>query len=83
MGYRYRLSSEVLRYPLPGVSPSAKQQQQQQQQLTKLPPSTNYLRCLDQVLPSTMLEHMQHVFGPDSRFWREHNYDPGKKWSSF
>lgn len=80
MGYKFRLSSEVLRYPLPGApapAPSSSNDKNSQSQLSaSVPSSTKYLRAVDGVLPPTLLDHMQTVFGKSSRFWHEHDYNP-------
>jgi hypothetical protein len=81
LGFRYRLSPEVLNYrdptnrlnladktspDKPEISPDAAREM--------VARSMEYARALDGVLPVEALKRMQDVFRPGSAFWVEHGY---------
>lgn len=87
LGFKFRLSQEVLCYTVP------KQPQQQKQLVAGVPGSTirqedqdqdqpvassssrcDFMQVVDAALPAPLLQHLQHVFRPGADFWREHNY---------
>ena len=68
LGFTWRLSNEVLHYPLDDINGNP----------TTSSPSTaaGIVEVVDDALPHEMIEHLQHVFCNSSPFWREHHYDP-------
>jgi len=65
-GYTYRLSSPVLRYQKPEKNLRKKTANQS---------VDKFVQAVDGALPATMLEHMKDVFGNQSQFWVEHDYN--------
>ena len=65
MGYRWRLSDEVLNYPWPSpvVETAVKHS------------AEGIAGAVDNALPPEMVEHLRQVFRDSSPFWREHDYD--------
>ncbi|KAL1507032.1 hypothetical protein AB1Y20_007894 [Prymnesium parvum] len=65
-GYEYRLSPEILSYPLRTPEPHA---------LAKSPRA--HAHVVDGVLPAGMLRALQRALAPRSPFWRAHGYRCG------
>ncbi|KAF6257421.1 hypothetical protein COO60DRAFT_1227495 [Scenedesmus sp. NREL 46B-D3] len=66
LGFKFRLSNEVLHYALPSSPPAAAPAEQGA--------SDFLLQVLDNALPQQLLLHLQQVFAPAAPFWREHSY---------
>ncbi|WIA10512.1 hypothetical protein OEZ85_010701 [Tetradesmus obliquus] len=69
LGFKFRLSSEVLQYALPSSTPTAAAEQSSQGGASDF-----LLQVLDAALPQQLLLHLQQVFAPAAPFWREHSY---------
>jgi len=70
-GWKYRLAPWLLRYSKEASSDGQPSCTSQLQQGDNILP----LRIFDQALPGGMATHLQHMFGPESSFWQEHNYN--------
>mmetsp|Transcript_20103 Transcript_20103/g.28814 ORF Transcript_20103/g.28814 Transcript_20103/m.28814 type:complete len:654 (-) Transcript_20103:234-2195(-) len=69
--FTWKLSNEVLQYPLPSEGSDGS---------VSVGSNTNSATCtvkiVDNALPETaLIEHLQHIFRSQSPFWSEHNYD--------
>ena len=63
-GYEYRLSPQILSYPL----------LHHPERSISTPPPAGYAHVVDGVLPPGMLRAIQRAFAPTSPFWAEHRY---------
>jgi hypothetical protein len=62
-GYTWRLARDVLSYQIPSHSTASESG------------AKAYVQAVDNAVPTKAIEHLQHVFRPESPFWREHHYD--------
>ena len=67
LNYKYRLSSQVLDYPLPS-SPTP---------LSLSPLYKSNVRAFDDALSISSFEHLKSTFSIDSSYWSSHNYNDG------
>ena len=72
MGYRYRLSEEVLRYDLDYGAKVPRNKK------AAMAAHGKYVRAFDGAMPASALSHLRSVFCAESQFWSQHGYhEPG------
>ena len=71
LGYLYRLSDEVLRYPLKDTA-ALKFKKADAEKVQE------YVVCYDNTLPASLYQRLAHCFRKDAPFWKEHHYVVGK-----
>ena len=64
-GFKWRLSQEVLNYPLDNTVPAK----------MAAGAGSEIVRAFDNAVSPPIVSHLQHVFRPDAPYWSEHNYD--------
>ena len=77
LGYRYRLSSGVLRYRAAEEEAALVVSAEEKELVRK------YVTCYDDALPAPLFRRVQHAFRPDSAFWSEHGYGVGTPYFSY
>lgn len=76
MGYRYRLSEEVLRYDLDYGAKVERWSKRKRE--AAMAAHEKYVRAFDGAMPATALAHLRRTFGAESGFWSQHGYhEPG------
>lgn len=74
MGYRYRLSEEVLRYDLDYGAKVPRNKKAK----AAMAAHGKYVRAFDGAMPASALSHLRSVFCAESQFWSQHGYhEPG------
>ncbi|KAJ3390181.1 hypothetical protein HDU84_007877 [Entophlyctis sp. JEL0112] len=72
LGYKFRLSSSVLRYSLNKAKAASN---------SFLP--VPFVKAIDNALPQDALEYLTNAFEPRSPFWKEHFYSPCTPYFSY
>jgi len=62
--FKWRLSKEVLNYPIDSSASGASGKGE-----------NTIAKAFDSFVNPATIQHLQHVFRPDSPYWSEHNYD--------
>ena len=65
-GFTWRLSKEVFCYDGSGGGGDV---------MSDSSGSDKYVQARDGAVPAAALQHLRHLFRPDSPFWKEHHYD--------
>ena len=81
LGYKFRLSKEVLCYDVPPSTTTttsdggaAADNTNSNGNNTTTITTCKQLQAVDAALPPAMLQRLQHVFRPGADFWRQHSY---------
>ncbi|KAJ1545186.1 hypothetical protein HK096_006685 [Nowakowskiella sp. JEL0078] len=81
--FKYRLSPEVLRYPI--IRPSKLNNEDSSKFISPGPWRNDipFVQAIDNALPDDIFNHMTKSFNSDSPFWKEHNYSPSTPYFSY
>eukprot|EP00775_Hariotina_reticulata_P007157 gene7157-7372_t len=71
LGFKFRLSREVLHYTIPVEQPAAAGIQSSNATAAD---SSRFLQVVDHAVPQELLHHLQQAFAPSAPFWSEHCY---------